>query len=87
MFSLYPTFSEQYQNFFSSDEGEVQSQVVIGSAYFPFVGLLIAIVACVLSFVIGPNLHLPPLVLAALVTVALVWLTGGLAPRWLNGCL
>ena len=71
-------FPSNAQNFFSSDEGEVQSQVVIGSAYFPFVGLLIAIVACVLSFVIGPNLHLPPLVLAALVTVALVWLTGGL---------
>ncbi len=67
-------FPGNAQNFFSSDEDEVQSQVVIGSAYFPFVGLLIAIVACVLPFVI----HLPPLVLAALVTVALVWLTGGL---------
>jgi adenosylcobinamide-GDP ribazoletransferase len=71
-------FPGNAQNFFSSDEGEVQPQVVIGSAYFPFVGLLIAIVACILPFTIGSNLHLPSLVLAALVTVALIWLTGGL---------
>jgi adenosylcobinamide-GDP ribazoletransferase len=60
-----------------SKEAETQPQLVIGSAYFPLVGLVIALIACLL-LVIGLALHFPPLVLAALLTVALVWLTGGL---------
>lgn len=65
------------QSSLGSKEAETQPQLVIGSAYFPLVGLVIALIACLL-LVIGLALHLPPLVLAALLTVALVWLTGGL---------
>jgi adenosylcobinamide-GDP ribazoletransferase len=53
------------------------STIRFGSAYFPLVGLVIALIACLLM-VIAFALHLPSLVIAALVVVALVWLTGGL---------
>lgn len=53
------------------------SAVRIGSAYFPLVGLVIALITCLLV-VIEAGLHLPPLVIAALVIVTQVWLTGGL---------
>lgn len=52
-------------------------QLVIGLAYFPLVGLVMALIGCLL-LIIGPAVRLPSLVIAALVTVALVWLTGGL---------
>ena len=71
-------FPRNAQSFFDSEEVETQPQLAIGSAYFPLVGLLIALVACLLPVFIGPSLHLPSLVLAALLTVALVCLTGGL---------
>ncbi len=71
-------FPRNAQSFFGGEEVEPQPQLVIGSAYFPLIGLLIALVACLLPLAIGPSLHLPPFVLAALLTVALVCLTGGL---------
>ena len=71
-------FPRNAQSFFGSEEAEPQPQLVIGSAYFPLIGLLIAFIACLLPLAIGPSLHLPPFVLAALLTVALVCLTGGL---------
>ena len=71
-------FPRNAQSFFGSEEAELQPQLVIGSAYFPLIGLLIAFIACLLPLAIGPSLHLPPFVLAALLTVALVCLTGGL---------
>jgi adenosylcobinamide-GDP ribazoletransferase len=71
-------FPGNAQTFFSSEEAETQPQLVIGSAYFPLVGLFMALIACLLPLVIGPSLRLTSLVLAALLTAALVWLTGGL---------
>jgi adenosylcobinamide-GDP ribazoletransferase len=70
-------FAGRDQSYVGSKEAKTQPQLVIGSAYFPLIGLVIALIACLL-LVIGLALHLPPLVLAALLTVALVWLTGGL---------
>src|SRR5260370_14898169 len=75
-------FPRNAQSFFGSEEAEPQPQLVIGSAYFPLIGLLIAFIACLLPLAIGPSLHLPPFVLAALLTVALVCLTGGLHLDW-----
>jgi len=54
----------------------VETELVIGSLYFPLVGLLIGLVLCLLSILIGP--YLPSLVLAALLMVVNIWLTGGL---------
>ncbi len=59
---------------FRTDRAE--AQLVIGSAYFPLVGLLIAGLLALLPLVAGP--YLPPLVLAALLVVAHILLTGGL---------
>ena len=51
-------------------------RLILGSAYFPLVGLLIALL---LSLILTlANLVFPRLVVAALLTVALVLLTGGL---------
>ena len=65
------------QSSLGSKGAETQPQLAIGSAYFPLIGLVIALIGCLL-LAIGLALHFPPLVLAALLTVALVWLTGGL---------
>ena len=51
-------------------------RLILGSAYFPLVGLLIALILS-LTLVLT-NLVFPRLVVAALITVALVILTGGL---------
>lgn len=55
---------------------ETEPALVIGSVYFPLVGLLIAAIATILPFVI--RAYLSPLILAALLVVLLIWLTGGL---------
>jgi adenosylcobinamide-GDP ribazoletransferase len=59
---------------FRTDSAE--AELVIGSLYFPLVGLLIGLVLSLLSVFIGP--YLPALVLAALLVVVNIWLTGGL---------
>jgi adenosylcobinamide-GDP ribazoletransferase len=59
------------------DNEEAEPKLIIGSAYFPLVGLVIALIAA-LILVIGSAVHLPSLVIAALTVIALVWLTGGL---------
>ncbi len=59
---------------FQTDGSE--PQLVIGSAYFPLVGLLIGVLLSVFAFYAGP--YLPSLVLAALIVVAQILLSGGL---------
>jgi adenosylcobinamide-GDP ribazoletransferase len=59
---------------FRTDRAE--AELVIGSLYFPLVGLLIGLILCLLCIFSGP--YLPSLVLAALLVVANIWLTGGL---------
>src|SRR5579859_6748574 len=59
---------------FRTDRAE--AELVIGSLYFPLVGLLIGLILCVLSIFSGP--YLPSLALAALLVVVNIWLTGGL---------
>jgi adenosylcobinamide-GDP ribazoletransferase len=49
---------------------------IMGSGYFPVVGLLLALLLWLLTFIFGA--FVPALALAALVVVALVVLTGGL---------
>lgn len=51
-------------------------RLILGSAYFPLVGLLIALILSLL--LVCANLIFPRLVVVALLTVALVILTGGL---------
>lgn len=55
---------------------ETDASLVIGSAYFPLVGLLIGSLAEVFTSLVGPLL--PPLVLSALLVVTSILLTGGL---------
>jgi adenosylcobinamide-GDP ribazoletransferase len=61
---------------------EVEPRPVIGTAYFPFIGLLIALVLCLIPLLFGGNFlfnaGLPGIALAALVIVAEIALTGGL---------
>jgi adenosylcobinamide-GDP ribazoletransferase len=59
---------------FCTDRAE--AELVIGSLYFPLVGLLMGLVLCLFSIFSGP--YLPALVLAALLVVVNIWLTGGL---------
>ncbi len=59
---------------FRTDRAE--AELVIGSLYFPLVGLLMGLVLCLLSVFVGP--YLPALALAALLVVVNIWLTGGL---------
>ncbi|HEV2656561.1 MAG TPA: adenosylcobinamide-GDP ribazoletransferase [Ktedonobacteraceae bacterium] len=61
------------QLFSTEDE---DAAVIIGAAYFPFVGLLIALV--LLALLLATSQFFPPLVLAAFLVVAQVVLTGGL---------
>ncbi len=60
---------------FETDE-EDESGFIIGSAYFPLIGLLLAVLLWLLLLV--TNSIFPPLVLAALLVVAQTVLTGGL---------
>jgi adenosylcobinamide-GDP ribazoletransferase len=60
--------------FFEKDE--VAPRLVVGSAYFPLVGLLLACLLWLLVLVLTPLV--PQLALAALLVVALVIFTGGL---------
>jgi adenosylcobinamide-GDP ribazoletransferase len=53
-----------------------EAELVIGSHYFPLVGLLIGWLLSLLSIFIG--LHLPLLVFSAILVVVNIWLTGGL---------
>jgi adenosylcobinamide-GDP ribazoletransferase len=53
-----------------------EPELVIGSLYFPLVGLFIGLVLSVLSLLGGP--YLPPLALAALLVVVGIILSGGL---------
>ena len=55
---------------------EADSALTFGSAYFPLVGLLLALLLALVPFALGS--YLPPLVLAALLVIASVVLTGGL---------
>jgi adenosylcobinamide-GDP ribazoletransferase len=55
---------------------EAESALIFGSAYFPLVGLFLALLLALVPFVLGS--YLPPLVLAALLVIASVLLTGGL---------
>jgi adenosylcobinamide-GDP ribazoletransferase len=50
--------------------------LIFGSAYFPLVGLLLALLLALVPFALGS--YLPPLVLAALLVITLIVLTGGL---------
>jgi adenosylcobinamide-GDP ribazoletransferase len=59
---------------FSTDEED--ADLIIGSAYFPLVGLLIALL--LFGLVSISNQYLPPLVLAGLIVIAQLVLTGGL---------
>jgi len=58
------------------DKDKVTAGLVIGCEYFPLVGLLLALLLWLLVLVLAPLV--PQLVLAALLVVALVILTGGL---------
>ncbi len=58
------------------DNYEVAPRLVVGCAYFPLVGLLLACLLWLLVLVLTPLV--PQLALAALLVVALVILTGGL---------
>ena len=58
------------------EKDEAPPRLVVGVAYFPLVGLLLA--GLLWSFVLLLAPRLPQLVLAALLVVALVMLTGGL---------
>jgi adenosylcobinamide-GDP ribazoletransferase len=58
------------------EKDEVVPRLVVGSAYFPLVGLLLALLLWPLVLVFTPLV--PQLALAALLIVALVILTGGL---------
>ncbi len=60
---------------FRTDASELPS-LVVGGAYFPLVGLLMGGLLCLLPLVLGRLL--PALVLAALLVIAQILLTGGL---------
>lgn len=55
---------------------QADSTLIFGSAYFPLVGLILSLLLSILPLVSGP--YLPPLVLAALLVIVAVLLTGGL---------
>lgn len=59
---------------FSTDTAS--PRLISGGGYFPLVGLLLGLLVAGLAFVLHPLL--PPLVVAAVLVVALVMLTGGL---------
>lgn len=51
-------------------------RLILGSAYFPLVGLLLALLLSIVPFALGS--YVPQLVLAALLVIVQVFLTGGL---------
>ncbi len=59
---------------FRTDSAE--PHLIIGSAYFPLVGLLVGACLCLCVWLLGP--FLPPFALAAVLVVVQVLLTGGL---------
>src|SRR5215472_10652299 len=59
---------------FRTDRAE--AELIIGSLYFPLVGLLLGLILSLLAILSGP--YLPSLALAALLVVVNIWLTGGL---------
>ncbi|HET8910258.1 MAG TPA: adenosylcobinamide-GDP ribazoletransferase [Ktedonobacteraceae bacterium] len=59
---------------FRSDE--TNPRLVLGSGYFSFVGIVLALLLLILVYLLGPLL--PPLALAAVLVVAASLLTGGL---------
>ena len=61
---------------FATQAQQVTPRLILGSAYFPLVGFVLALLLYLLAIVC--NLVFPHLVVAALLTVALVLLTGGL---------
>ncbi len=58
------------------DTEEEDADMIIGAAYFPFVGLLLALLLLALLLATSP--FLPPLVLSGVIVAAQVVLTGGL---------
>jgi adenosylcobinamide-GDP ribazoletransferase len=54
----------------------IDPHYIMGSGYFSLVGFLLGLIICLLPWIFGTIF--PPLVLAALVVIALVALTGGL---------
>lgn len=58
------------------DKGIIESRLIIGSAYFPIVGILLAVALGLLTLITTP--FLPALVVAALLIIAYIALTGGL---------
>lgn len=60
------------------DPDETRPDPVIGSGYFSLVGVLLALLLALWSLFLGAALHLPSLILAVLVLIVLVALTGGL---------
>jgi len=64
-------------NRFETSKADAQTpQLQLGSAYFPFVGFLLATLLYLIQLLFG--FLLPPLALAAVLVVSLVLLTGGL---------
>lgn len=58
------------------DRNVIDARLVIGSAYFPIIGLLLGLLLCLIPLIFGASL--PAIALAALVVVGQVLLTGGL---------
>ncbi|WP_084657864.1 adenosylcobinamide-GDP ribazoletransferase [Thermogemmatispora onikobensis] len=55
---------------------EERATLIVGSVYYPLVGLIVGAILCLLATLFAP--HVPALVLAALLVVAEIMLTGGL---------
>ncbi len=85
-------FSEQYKEFLAAlqflsifslpgarqlfDEGIMEERLIVGAAYFPVIGILLATALGLLTLITTP--YLPALVIAALLLTAHIILTGGL---------
>ena len=69
---------------FQIDADETDAKIFSGSVYFPLVGVLLAVMLWLVVFLFGS--HVSGLVLAALLVVALVVLTGGLHLDGLMDC-
>jgi adenosylcobinamide-GDP ribazoletransferase len=57
-------------------EEDIGQRIIVGGAYFPVIGLILACLLWLLTVIASP--FLPPFVLAALLVVAQILLTGGL---------
>ena len=85
-------FTEQYKEFLAAlqflsivslpgarqlfDEGVIEARLIVGGAYFPVIGILLAIALGLLTLITTP--FLPGLVVAALLIITHIILTGGL---------